>query len=112
MSNPTIPPELRCFEVVIDPHGWQDSEGWYAFVEVSRYESLVQLRHRVLPLVIDLDWYDPDGRSDEPAPPSRTGLFRLRVVMNENWENPIDGMHIDDADKLNAAMRRMIERHG
>ena len=112
MANSTIPPELRCFDVLVDTHGWQESERWVRFLEVSRYESLVQLRHRALPLVVDLDWYDPDSEREEPGPPTTSGLFRRRVVMNEDWTNPIDGFHIDDRDALNDALRRMIQRHG
>ena len=112
MSNPTIPQELRCWTVTLDAAGWQNGANWANRLSLGRTDSLVQLRHRALPLVIDLDWFDPDAPEGQRGLARNGGKFRLRVVQNDDWENPIDGFHLTDPAGLDDALRRMIVRYG
>ena len=113
MANKTVPPEIRCWNIELDAVGYADNERWFDGIELSRFDSLLQFHHKQLPLVLDLDWFDPDG-PDQGLPPERRrgGKFRLRVILNADWENPIDGNHITHLGDLNEAIRRMIVRHG
>jgi len=112
MSKSRIPPEMRCWEISLDAVGWQTDENWWRKLSLGRFDSLVQMRHRSLPLVIDLDWFDPDAADGRAGVSSPSGKFRLRVLQSDDWENPIDGYHITNSAELDGALRRMIKRYG
>ena len=74
-TNRKITSDINQWHIDHDPYGFIQSEEW--LLKAEKTEDILQLQHVYADgPILDVGWYN--------------GVFRVMVILNDNWEQPIE----------------------
>ena len=97
---------------------WRDNADCWQDLELTKFDSLLQISHKKFGFVIDVEWNDTQNDDGMSFPnrgyrvgPTKTGKFIVQVIRDSDWDKPMERYEYGETETINMTIRELLVRY-